>query len=366
MQARLNIAFRADAALHIGAGHIARCLTLANMLKEMGATTVFICREHDGHLGKKISEQGHELCLLPRPSQPVSKQPNSSLIPPHTSWLGESWERDLEQTIAALAGHHFDWLVVDVYGLDARWESGVRTVTDKVMVIDDLADRKHECEILLDQTFNRSAALYKKLVPESCTLLIGSNYALLRPEFSELRQESLERRAKPTLKRLLVNFGGMDGTNITGRVLEAIARCKVPELEVTVVMGGNSSALLEVEQQAREMPIPTTVIVDAKNMAEIMAESDLAIGAAGGTAWERCCLGLPSIMLITAENQQEIARALETSQAALICRDVNELNGMLQRVTSESLARLSHMSAKITEGRGAKLVVERLTGKQDI
>src|SRR5690606_12034475 len=108
-----------------------------------------------------------------------------------------------------------DWLVADHYALDAKCELALINVVGRIMVIDDLANRPHECVLLLDQNLGRLESDYDDLLPENCQRLIGPHYALLRPEFAELRELSLKRRQPPKLKRILVFLGGVDRTNVT-------------------------------------------------------------------------------------------------------------------------------------------------------
>ena len=184
----MQIAFRADASIQISTGHVMRCLTLAEELKRQGHDCFFICREHKGHLGDLIAEKGFSLHLLPTAeSEHASADFNWS---DHARWLGVTWQRDAEQTRAILSNQPVDWLVVDHYALDIGWEQQTAEYAAQIMVIDDLADREHQCDLLLDQTFGRNAADYRPLVPKNCELLCGSQYALLRPEFAEFRPYS--------------------------------------------------------------------------------------------------------------------------------------------------------------------------------
>ncbi|MNG88556.1 UDP-2,4-diacetamido-2,4,6-trideoxy-beta-L-altropyranose hydrolase [compost metagenome] len=313
-----RIVFRADASLEMGSGHVMRCLTLADALREQGAECHFVCRAHPGHLADLIAARGHRchlLAALPDEGCTVSE---SSLA--HAGWLGCGWEQDAAQSQAILADWRPDWLVVDHYALDARWERLMRPHVGNIMAIDDLADRAHECDLLLDQNLGRQPDDYQERVPSHCTLLVGPRYALLRPEFAALREYSLTRRQTPTLKQLLITMGGVDQPNATGRVLEALQDIPLPEdCRICVVMGEKAPWLAEVETLAATMPWPTEVRVNVSNMAELMADSDLAIGAAGGTAWERCCLGLPTFMLVIADNQREVAHHLLSAGTAAVC-----------------------------------------------
>lgn len=358
-----SVVFRTDAALHIGTGHVMRCLTLANALKAQGATTMFVCRDHTGHLCEVIQKQGHACLLLPAPTTSIVTTPDSEQRPPHRGWLGEDWETDAQQTLNALAGGHFDWLVVDHYALDANWERAVRLCADRIMVIDDLADRQHDCDLLLDQTLGREPVDYADWLPATCRLLTGVNYALLRPEFSHWREFSLARRQRPILKQVSLNMGGVDAANMTGQVLNALAASALPEgLMVTVVLGLAAPHRHDVTSLARSLPFRTNVMSHVDNMAELMANSDLAIGAAGTTSWERCCLGLPTLLFVLAPNQLDSASALQAAGAVMLVKTPDELADAVRTVCESPaiLTTMSHAAAGLVQGDGAVTVLSRL------
>ena len=357
----MRVVMRTDAASHIGIGHVMRCLTLANALKEKGAEVSFVCRPFAGHQGERIIAEGHQLHMLPIVKQAI-KPIDPLQIPHHAPWLGESWETDLAQTQVTLKDKYFDWMIVDHYSLDARWESIMREFTRKVMVIDDLADRLHDCDLLLDQTYGRSEEAYKSKVPENCTFLTGSKYALLRPEFLALREFSLNRRKNPQIKHLLVTFGGVDRRNSTSKVLEVLKESPLPrDCRITVVLGAIPSLEI-VRKTAKTLPWPIEVLFNVSQMAQIMASSDLCIGAAGSTSWERCCLGLPTLMTVLGENQQYIGRALEEKQAAILFDDISDIKESIGVLCKhpEKLDAMSQASSRVTDGSGLKNVVKHM------
>lgn len=359
----MRVAIRADAALHMGSGHVMRCLALSNALKTKGADISFICRDFPGHFGDRIAAEGHQLNLLPPGIQAIKPEVDPTQVPPHTAWLGETWETDLAQTQAVLKGKLFDWLIVDHYSLDGRWENVMRKYSRKVMAIDDLADRSHDCDLLLDQTLGRSEERYNSQVPGHCVVLVGSKYALLRPEFPQWRDYSLKRRARPSLERLLVSFGGVDKTNATCQVLRALQDSSLPaDCRIAVVMGETAPWLKEVRELAEKMKWPTEVKMNVPNMAQLMADSDLAIGAAGGTTWERCCLGLPAIMVVLATNQRDIGLKLEQQQAVILLDKISDLKEAVGLIcdSTEKLANLSQTSRSITDGSGVETVLRSM------
>ncbi|WP_281480100.1 UDP-2,4-diacetamido-2,4,6-trideoxy-beta-L-altropyranose hydrolase [Thioclava sp. DLFJ5-1] len=368
----LRVAFRTDAAIEIGTGHVMRCLTLAAALRDRGADCVFICRQHDGHLLDFIAKQGYEVFTLPRASEvgPANQFKQAATEPPHAYWLGTSWEADATASQRALeafaCGGHIDWLVVDHYALDARWEKALRPSVRRLMVIDDLADRPHECDLLLDQSLGRQPEDYAGLVPLSTTLLLGPRYALLRPEFAELRAESLARRAQPKLRRLLVTMGGIDKDNTTERVLNALDTSALPsDVRITVVMGPQAPWIAKIRSRAERMRHTSEVRVGVSDMARVMTESDLAIGAGGTTTWERCALGLPSVTLVLAKNQEAVAEMLHEVGAGLACYETDSVgialrDGLYRANMTSALAEMSRAAANVTDGKGATRVLRQL------
>ena len=353
------IVFRVDASLQIGTGHVMRCLALADVLRGQGADCQFICREHAGHLAAQIRRRGYATHALRAPVEGGTPGIPSSDAPQlaHAQWLGTTQQQDAVECAPILAELHPDWLIVDHYALDTRWETALRPHYRKLMAVDDLADRRHQCDLLLDQTFGRTVEDYRPWVPATCTVLCGSNFALLRPEFADLRAYSLRRRAKPQLKHLLISMGGVDKDNSTAQVMKALELSDLPaDCRISVVMGATAPWLADVRRQAVRMPWPVEVRVNVVDMAHLMADSDLAIGAAGSTAWERCCLGLPSIMRVLADNQRFIAEQLHEAGAAMVLDQAS----FCSRIESLPLAQMSVSAARIVDGLGAARVVTQL------
>lgn len=368
----MKVAFRADASLQMGTGHVMRCLTLANALAARGAECHFICRALDGNLIEHVRAMGHRVHALPvvcvvRQRLTGSDTHHDVVKPAHSHWLGATQAQDIDACAPILAVLRPDWLIVDHYALDASWERALAPNCDRLMVIDDLADRPHAGDLLLDQTFGRADDDYRTWLPAHCKLLCGSRYALLRPEFAALRPYSLQRRALPQLRHLLISMGGVDKDNHTGQVLAALYRCELPtDCDITVVIGATAPWRAEVERKARSMPWPTRVRVGVSDMAQLMADSDFAIGAAGATSWERCCLGVPTVMLVLANNQRRIAQELSNAGAADLF-DVSTLkNQSLIRpelLEPQVLASMSDAAAAITDGFGVARIIETLTDK---
>lgn len=300
------IAFRTDASLQIGTGHVMRCLTLADALQAAGAQCHFICREHPGNLIALIGQRGFAVSVLPAATEALSTDELAvETQPEYAGWLGADWATDAAQTKAGVGETAVDWLIVDHYAIDTLWEQKLRPMCRRLMVIDDLADRQHDCDLLLDQNLYRSMETrYDNLVPESCQKLLGPKYALLRPEFAAARNNLRQRDGQ--IARLLIFYGGADLTNETEKALHALSAFTERHIDVDVVVGCANLHKEQIQEicSAHEGFHYHSMI---DNMAELMSAADLAIGAGGATTWERCSVGLPTLITVLAENQRELA-----------------------------------------------------------
>lgn len=300
----MKILFRVDAATFIGTGHVMRCLTLAGEFRKRGAEVEFLCREYPGHLCDYIERMGYHVYMLPYPYSSVAPAFASSL-----ESLRMPLQLDMEQTKRLFAEQRLsvDMLVVDHYLLDIRWESEIRKYARKIMVIDDLADRPHDCDYLLDQNFYYDMQTrYEKLVPKQCKTFLGPEYALLRPEFRQARKAQTKR----SVNRVFVFYSGTDPTNETEKTLEAIERLNQAHIQFDVVVGAGNPRKKRIKQWCERLP-NTTYYCQVENMAELMSKADLALGAGGATTWERCYIGLPSIIIMIANNQRQSSITLE-------------------------------------------------------
>ena len=362
----MKIVIRTDASLRIGTGHVMRCLTLAKALVEKGAEVSFICRDHSGNLIERIRQEGFEVYSLVTKSNCHSEQSEESRKPKnaYADWLGVSQQQDANDCQPILEIIKPDWLIVDHYAIDQAWQNALKPYYQKLMVIDDLGDRNHLCDLLLDQNYGSTEAKYQSRVPAYCKVLAGAHYALLRTEFAQWRDASLKRREHvQNIKTLLITLGGVDPDNYTGQILSELPKTQLnKDIEIMVVMGATAPHLLSVKNQAQTMPIKTSVKINVSNMAEIMANADLAIGAAGATTWERCCLGLPTIQLVIAENQHQIAQALAKDHIVLLMENIQQLPGLVIEAKSQRTSLVENAS-KLLDGKGVNRVVSKIMGK---
>lgn len=369
----MKIVFRVDASIKMGTGHVMRNLTLANELRERGCECSFICRAHEGHLTKQIERAHFEVHVLSHNSMSTviddndaPKNDSSTALDEedrlfHAEWLEVTQQQDAHDCLPLLKKLQPDWLVVDHYALDKNWQQVLTPYCLNLMVIDDLGDREHMADLLLDQNYGSTIDKYKGLVPKHCKMLTGTRFALLRPEFALWREDSLKRRSNHvSVNHILITLGGVDPDNYTEQILHEMSCIQLPQqIEITVVMGATAPFLERVKGKAASMAVKTTVKINASNMAELMSTADLAIGAAGATTWERCCLGLPTIQIVTAENQRQIAEDLARDNAIKLLRDISELNDLIVKVETW-ISSIALRTQLITDGLGVKRVVSHM------
>jgi UDP-2,4-diacetamido-2,4,6-trideoxy-beta-L-altropyranose hydrolase len=286
----MNIVIRVDASTSIGSGHLMRCVALATKLRHKGATVKFISAVLPGDMFQILESHGFEYAQL-------------------ASNVSESQEADAtytQQTIYSLFKNSPDWLIVDHYALDAKWERLLQSQVKKLMVIDDLANRAHVCDMLLDQNYYSDAELrYQHLLPAQCRTFLGPAYLLLRDEFYEARKYAKVRSGN--VKRILVFFGSSDTTNQTQTVIESIMQLNRPDIIFDIVVGNSNPNRHKIAEQC-QLGINMNFHCQINYIAELMLNADLAIGAGGSAMWERCFLGLPSITVIFASNQERTTK----------------------------------------------------------
>jgi len=336
----MKVAFRADASIGLGSGHVMRCLTLADALQARGSQTRFLCRQQPGHLGDLIRSRGHAL-----------------------DWLPDSGA-DAEDSAAALAADApWDWLVVDHYALGADWEWAQRGLAKNILAIDDLADRAHGCDLLLDQNLQETGR-YDARLPADCRLLIGPRYALLRPQFAAARRRQAVRTGR--VRRLLVFFGGADAGGETLKALAALELLGRNGPEVDVVIGQANPYHVAIAAACRALP-GAVLHRQVEDMARLMTAADLFLGAGGGSSWERCCLGLPALVLATASNQIAQSTALAQTGAQLYLGPARAVNAThLARALAslidlpDLLIHMARQGQSLVDGLGAPRVADHL------
>ncbi len=345
----LRVLMRADASVEIGAGHVVRCATLANELIARGAEVTFACRQLPGDLNDWLRAKGFSV-LAWQADDPAETQ---ALL----SQLGQ---------LGCSGNNPFDWLAVDHYGLSVGWETQLRSVARRVLTLDDLANRPHDCELLIDSgDLTRNVERYQALTPPECRLLLGPKYALLRPDFARFRarmQDVGVFRSQP-VSRVLVFFGGSDPTGETLKAIAALRDLTSP-FRVDVVVGAANPMGEEIREQCAALP-SFDFHCQVDNMAERMALADLAIGAGGTATWERLCLGLPAIVIAVADNQLEISRQVADAGAQVFLGasgsvSVNDLRKAIWALADapERRAAMADSAMRLVDGLGAQRVAD--------
>jgi len=363
-----SILFRCDASLSIGSGHVMRCRTLAREMERRGARIVFVCRCQAGDLISLLQQEFTVLCL---PNLPLADCEGLEGRDLYGAWLGCSQETDAGQCLELLVNaeiYSADWVVVDHYGLDHNWESIVLSGLDgnthtKLLVIDDLADRVHHADVLLDQNYygTYTQQRYQGLVGPNCLQLLGPDYALIRPEFRMLRPASLARREILECNKLLVFLGGSDATNETGKVIDGALEASTNWEHIDVVVGQSHPEIDGLKTLIANFP-SATLHIQTPYMARLMAFADIAITGGGSVTWEKCTLGLPSVVAIMADNQKDIAAAMNACGAqqtlgrakALSSRDYADCLG---RITEDRLKSMSICASKMCDGSGLSFLL---------
>lgn len=332
-----RIVIRADASSDIGSGHVVRCLTLADGLKQHGATLEFICRDEPGHLAALIQNRGYRVSLIP------------------------DTQNDLDFTRGILSQAPASWLVVDNYRLGHAWETPLRPHLGRIMAIDDLANRYHDADILLDQNeVEQGKARYDGLVPPHCRRFQGARYALLTPDFQDYRP------AVPAhdgcIRKILVYFGGADQNQLT---MQSLAALEGTEVRITALVGWQNQDIDAIKswcstRASIEFSLPV------RNMAELVAAYDLIIGAGGTTTWERCALGKPALVVTVASNQEALTAHLASRGAVLWLGRKEEFSAIGLRSAIDALManpslvqRMAKAAYRMTDGAGlARIVAE--------
>ena len=336
----MKIAFRADASDHIGSGHIMRCLTLAKELKENGAEVSFICESILPLAAQLISDAHIQLILL------ETSAPD---------------EQDIMQLINLLNSEKFDWLIIDHYQFDADYEMAVKPYVKRIMVIDDLANRAHQCDFLLDQTPGRSDATYKSLVNHQCELLLSSQYALIRDEFIQHQQQLPDNYSISTI---LVTLGGSDPQNLYQLILDSLINSsRFDKFTFTFIA---PKAVLPLLKKTPHLKSNIYLKSLSDNLAEEMQHHDLIITNCGVTLLERCAIGKPGIGIMVADNQKDNAHAIAELGAGLVIDSLvqlpHKLIDSIDRLSLQSQDCLDMIAAgqSLVDGHGKRRVAQKV------
>ena len=361
-----RVVFRCDASPEIGSGHVARCMALAQAVRARGAEVELVSRALPRRVRElHVAATGavvHELANAR--SAPAARDDRGPRLA-HADWLPVSQAVDADQTAAVLRAHgSVEWLIVDHYALDSRWERALRPVARNLLVIDDLADREHACDALLDQNFFLDAeSRYSARVEAGTELMLGPKFALLRDEFGDQRKRVPARDGR--VRRIFVCFGGFDGCGQTLRALEAVAEAGLKDVGIDVVLGADHPERAAIARFCEAHSY--RIHVDAAHIAELLSHADLAIGASGIMNWERAALCVPAIVASLAENQHVVARDLAADRACIYLGFAQDWRAETLTALVRALAgtpalvrALAARAGALTDGRGARRVAARL------
>ena len=352
----LRVLIRTDASSSVGTGHLVRCLNLAAELRLAGAEVIVACAE--------ISTACEAICQARSfHATPLSGSRKRSAYRPGKRMAEAEQVEDADLCARLASGRPFDWAIVDHYGLDASWERQMRRASRQVMAIDDLADRAHDCDLLLDQNLREDGGqAYDSSLPKGCERLIGPRFALLDGSFAAARATLHSQ----TRDRILISFGGSDPRSMTVPVLHALQRTFGKTQGIDVVIGqmqDEAGAMrgLEVETQVVKTHYAT------RDMAVLMSKARLFVGAGGTTNWERCCLGLPGIVVSVAENQIAPCLALHDAGSHVYLGGVSEVAPVAMAVAASAVLaspgwwqRMAERCSNLVDGLGAQRTARRL------
>jgi UDP-2,4-diacetamido-2,4,6-trideoxy-beta-L-altropyranose hydrolase len=309
----MHVVFRTDASRAIGSGHVMRSLTLAEALSDAGAEVAFVARRHEGNANDLLRTRGFAVAELTTPQTGRPAQAH----PAYAASVGADWQEDARETRAVIRalGTRPDWLIVDHYGLDERWEAELRPEVARIFAVDDLADRRHDCDLLLDQNLVEDLATrYVGKLPDRSAAMLGPHYALLQPVYADLHRQVAPRTG--AVRRVCIYFGAADPNGLTLLALRAFLNLSRKDIEADVVIDDGAADAAELRTRAAghgNVRLHTRL----PSLAQLLARADLAIGAAGATSWERLCLGVPALVITLADNQRPVAAAL--ASRGLIC-----------------------------------------------
>ena len=332
------IFIRVDSSTKIGYGHLIRCLALADTLKKSFKIN-FICTNLNGNLISQICKKKFEVFRFNTKSQRINVK------------------KDAEKTISIIKKHRNkkSLLILDSYILSQEWENRVKPYVKRLIVIDDLMDRKHSCDLIIDQNLHTQMnSLYNKSVPKNCVKLLGPDYAILRNQF--IAQRKYARIRSLPIKNILVSFGGTDNENHT---LHALTSLKKLNSDVNVnVVTGTANIGKKIIKNFCKKNFNYNYFEQVENMAKLMQVADLCIGSSGTTTWERCCVGLPAIAIVASNDQKDIASAVSKNKCIINLGKIKKSDNvnyvrLMKNLKNSELQNMSRNCMKLVDGKGA-------------
>ena len=353
---------RSDSSHVMGSGHIMRCLTLAEGLRNFYTSIEFVCRSFPGNLHTLIQEKGFIVHLLPVVNQNLQNKTDE-----YASWVGASQEQDASDTLEKLSDD-YELLVVDHYGIDYLWENMLRQKCRKILVIDDLANRQHDCDFLLDHNFYINASTrYLGLVPNKCQMLVGPQYALINVHVLKARiwreQHYNMHQESPNSLKCLVFMGGMDIQNYTQPVVDKLISLE-GSLEITVILGQQNTHINELQNRYLKYT-NVKILIQPDNYYLLLAQTDFVVGAGGVSSLERFCIGVPAFVFQVADNQKEVCENLTLSKAAVFVGNIEHLESIenlkeIDRLSELALYKMGSSGTQLVDGLGLEIILKNV------
>jgi UDP-2,4-diacetamido-2,4,6-trideoxy-beta-L-altropyranose hydrolase len=344
-----TIIVRADASEQIGSGHLMRCLALAQAWQDTGGAAVFASAMGSPGTELRLRTEGLETVQLP-------VEPGSA--------------EDAARTIALAREIGASWIVADGYHFGADYQRAVKDAGLKLLFIDDNGHAVSYCaDIVLNQNLHAHAGLYEDRDADT-QLLLGPRYALLRREFLQWR--GWQREFPAVARKLLVTMGGGDFENVTSNIIGALPQIGVEGLEIVVVVGENNSHYEQLEAAASNSPVLVRLANSVSNMSELMVWADVVIASGGSTNWELAFLGVPSCVIVVANNQLQIAEALEAQGIVINMGwfskvDESKLAESVENLLKSKVARkdMSRRGRFLVDGHGSRRTAAKLKDTED-
>ena len=356
----MRIVFRVDVSLVSGFGHLSRCLTLARSLMDKNHEVIFISRQFISRSYDQITDNHFKSIILTKPSKLDIKNHES-----YKNWLGVSSQKDAEETIDICKNlGKIDWLIIDHYGINKDWHQLLREHVRNILVIDDLANRDLDCDLLLNQSYEFNPKAYDNLLPDSTRKLIGSDYVLMRKEFYYLREQAkFKRKEQKNINDIIIFFGTIGDKNLTLNALNAIDEIAWDkEPNIRLILGRDSPYMEELEYKLQSYRLSCELLSNVLNMESLLLEADIAIGAGGMNSWERCCLGLPTLITLSAENQKDNITSLQKSGSVRYWASSNDLKDHLTKMANDysMVSEMSNNAFKVCDGNGTDRVTREM------
>jgi UDP-2,4-diacetamido-2,4,6-trideoxy-beta-L-altropyranose hydrolase len=343
-----TLVIRADANTNIGAGHVLRCLALAQAWQNEGRQVFYVSVEPPPWLEKRLRQEKIEIIPLDVPA---------------------GSQEDALQTAQLSKNQNASWVVIDGYHFDSLYHKTVKDSGSKLLALDDNGSPFHHyADFILNQNLHAQEILYPDREPYS-RLLLGNRYVLLRKDFFPWR--NWKRPCNPKPNKILVTLGGGDHNNVTSKVITALQAISSPKTESIIVAGGSNPHFEVLQAQVRKAGARFQIKRDAINLPELMAWADIAISAAGSTAWELAFMMLPSLLLVLSKNQEPVAQQLDLKGIAINLNSPDDISidGIVAAASRllasvELRTTMSERGRRLIDGEGSQRVLMHLDGRQ--